>query len=173
MIARPLEAAAGDVNDAAAQLMSATAADAEAVSQAEAAADAADAAATTAGAATAEGGSSAGIEWTIRLEWQAGTRLGLSLTQLSGDGVATVSSVQPGSAAAQALAVGDRLLAINGQPTPRHDQEGVAAMLRAAESPMELTVQAPSSTEERYAAGQAGQQAWWRRPIGAVGRRPA
>ena len=75
------------------------------------------------------------------------------------DGTPVVAGVVEGSGAAQVLAVGDRLIAINGSSTPFNDRDAVVRMLLAAGSGLELTVQAPMSPEERMAAGQAAAQA--------------
>ena len=98
-----------------------------------------------------------GVMWRVVIEWPENAKLGLALTD-GHDGIATVASVAPSSAASAHLAVGDRIYSINGQRTPASDREAVVRMLLAAGSPLELEVQAPRSVEERRAAGVAGER---------------
>ena len=70
------------------------------------------------------GGSSSTASSTSELELHFGVALVEGV-----DGMATIASVRDGAVAAQQVAVGDRIVTVNGTPTPWRDLRGVERML--------------------------------------------
>ena len=85
-----------------------------------------------------------------RVKGELCRRVGVSLAA-GADGVATISDVLAGAEAGRLLAVGDRVCAVNGRPTPAHDVKAVERMiLEAMAGPqLQLEMQAPPTARER------------------------
>ena len=76
------------------------------------------------------------------------------------DGMPTVSSVRAGAVAAQQVAVGDRILTVNGESVPSHDVKRVERMLLDAmhTPPLMIEMQARRRAPAQTSAGGEGEQ---------------